>query len=916
MIMRKPEKNVIFVISLVIILVVAGLLTSSRFWEDDDYGALSENVVIGPGGFYYLKTTGGDVDAMPSGESPLSEGANKAIRKLPGWLQGDIESKFMELSAIPIQHGGYSVPSFCDIEGDGDQDMVVGVSSGELFFKLNIGTGYSSRMKGTDLLQEVNTGSHSLFLSSPALVDLDNDGDTDLVIGSGDGTLTLFRNVGSNTYPGWEEDTNEFQGIDIGMNARPYFADMNDDGKLDLTLGGIDDVTEDADIRFYWNHGTDGSPNWVRDDTMYLGLLVFGVEQYPNPALADLDNDGNLELALGGTNGQLRLFTMEVGGVPIWRELGTVFADIDVGAHATPAFTDLNGDNCSDLVVGTGNGEIYYFENRGTPEYPRYIALCSGEIYHSGTMGELAGDTLHEARKVFLGPGTINVDRTFKEDVEEDVEIYADLILECPDYCVDELGFIIAHTAVPVLRVMSGTTDINDPECSYDAGILLDHVKEHYELKGKLNYADLVEKKDYTTIRYTNGDGEKRELPRDVYYWHVVHPRCRYEAPGYTHGDFWRDYLRYDDQYGMSLLDVVKDAENTHEAVYKLTEWVVGYMDFGYESTDKTPIEIYDLHYGSCGEHSILTNALGRAVFIPTRLANNWGEDHVWNEFYDAVQNGSWHHWDITGPGIDDPERYERDWGKDISTVWSHRGDDFVYGITEKYTPTSQVTVNVVDRNGDPVDGACVVMESEYFVRTNPTYWPVPTISLWNYTDTHGQTVFDLGGNYYTIDVMSPMGNFHRGYPNMNHLDPTGMGSYYVVEGTADSITCRIDGNMPWNSRGTNIGSLDGDSSFQVCFEVEKGEVNAQSIITYPDDTNIISGNEYPVEVPGEIDFFVCDQINFDLFRQGYPYEGYQLLKNAVSGCVEIPKGDWYIVFSNDVFIGTSQFVEVKCEKV
>jgi len=498
-----------------------------------------------------------------------------------------------------------------------------------------------------------------------------------------------------------------------------------------------------------------------------------------------------------------------------------------------------------------------------------------------------------------------------REVVEDDVSAYAELILECPRKFVDELGFIIAHTATPVLRAMTGTIDLNDPECEYDEEILLEHVKEHYELNGKLNYATIVEKKDHTTIRYVTGEGTEMELPRDVYYWYVVHPRCRYEAPGYTHEDYWREYLRYDDRYNGSLVDAVKDAENVHEAVYRLTEWVAAFMDFGYESTDKTPIEIYDLHYGSCGVHSVLTNALGRAVFIPTRLANNWGEDHVWNEFYDDVENGTWHHWDITGPNIDDPESYERDWGKDISTVWSIRGDDYVYVVTEKYTPTCDLTITVVDREGRPVDGACVVMESEYFVRTNPLYWPVPTISLWNYTDNNGECRFTIGENHYTIDVMSAIGNYHRGYPDMDPLLPTG--SYHAVEGTSDHLTCMIDGLMPDDFRGDNVGGIDGDL-VKVEFTVEKGEVHAQSIITYPDDTCVIEANPYPADVEGEIDFFVCDAVNFESYRKGYDFNCYEAMNNVGEGKVSIPEGDWYLVWCNGDSIGTSEYIDVRVE--
>jgi len=896
--------------SLLALVLVAVLISSIFFgplsiFHDDDEDNVSEVVAVDAGSCYYFHTQGEDIETMPESETPLPEEAEKALKRVPGWLRDDLEKKFGELSAMPIDVTSHAAPYFYDFEDDGDMDLVLGSLGGTLSFKENMGTAFARKLKEDPrLFGAIASTSHS----SPAFLDYEGDGDTDLVLGCGDGTVGYYENTGSNKNPKWKENSHVFSSINVGRNAHPVFADMDDDGDLDLTIGAVDDSTYDADIYYYENTGSNTNPVWERNDFMYVSLLSYEIEQHPYPALSDLDDDGDVDLTLGGQNGQLRYFENQFSaGVTVWREIFSIYADIDVGEHATPSFADLNGDSCYDLVVGTWNGTLFHFENKGTPESPRFVGLSSGEIYYSGSVGEVVGGGIHEARKIFLGPGTINIDRTLQEEVEDDVETYAGLILESPGYCVDELAFIIAHTSTPVLRAMSGTIDLNDPECDYGAEILLEHVKEHYQLKGKLGYADIVEKKDYTTIRYTNGEGEEKELPRDVYYWYVIHPRCRYEAPGYTHDDFWREYLRNDDQYGMSLVDAVKDAENMHQAVYQLTDWFAEFMDFGYESTDKTPIEIYDLHYGSCGEHSVLTNALGRAVFIPTRLANNWGEDHVWNEFYDEVTNGSWHHWDTTGPSIDDPERYERG-GKDMSTVWSQRGDDYVYGITEKYTPTSRVTIKVVDRNGHPVDGACVVMESEYFVRHNPLYWPVPTISLWNYTDTDGKCVFELGENYYTIDVMSQIGNYHRGYPDMNEYSPTG--SYHVEEGRVEELTCVIDGRMPEDSRGDSSGTRDGDY-FEIDFRVRHGEVHAQSIVTYPDDTVVIEGNPYPVVVEGTIDFFVCDEENFHLYLQGYDFDCFWKMNNARNGHVKIPKGDWYIVFSNDDTLNTAKYVEV-----
>jgi len=904
------EKNtskikIIFILAVVSLLLAVALFNSGWLKKEEEEKKLEQEVEIEPGRFYYFKTEGTKLKEMPLESVPLPEEAEKALKKTPEWLRKDLRKKFEELSQVPVQPGSFSSPYLYDFDSDCKYDLAVGSEGGALFFKENVGTVFRPIFKERSVFP--NTEDHTFL--APALLDYENDGDTDLVVGCGDGTLKYYENIGTNKNPVWLQREDVFSDIDVGKNAHPVFADMDGDGDLDLTLGGLDPLTNTARIYYYENTGSKAKPVWERNNLMYLSLSAYQVEDYPYPALADLDNDGDLDLTLGGKEGGLRYFEnqFEAGGV-VWRERFSLYLDIDVGEHATPSFADLNGDLCYDLILGSRNGALFYFENKGTPESPHFVSLSSGEIYHSGTMGEVAGDTIHQARKVFLGPGTLNFDRKVKEVVMDDVLTYANLILEAPEYCVDELSFIVAHTSVPVLWAMTGTMDLKDPECEYDPDILLKHVVEHYKLKGKLRYADLIEKGDYTTIQYINGEGEKKEMPRDVYYWYVVHPRCRYEAPGYTHGDFWREYLRYDDKYGKSLFDVVKDAENIHQAVYKLTKWMSGFMDFGYNTTDKTPIEIYDIHYGSCGEYSILTNALGRAVFIPTRLANNWGEDHVWNEFYDEVSNGTWHHWDTTVPAIDDPEMYERDWGKDISTVWSIRGDDYAYGITEKYTPTCRLTITVVDRNGTPVDGACVVMESEYFVRHNPYYWPVPTISFWNYTDQDGKCTFELGENYYTIDVMSEIGNFHRGYPNLDEHNP--LGSYHAVEGRVEKITLTIDGTMPNRGEGQKETKPQG-KEFEISFKLKLGVVKAQSIITYPDDSCVIEGNPYHQKVEASLEVFVCDENNFERFLKGYDFKCVVKMNNVMEGKVVLPKGEWYLVFSNVGSLGTVKEIDV-----
>ncbi|MCK4614164.1 MAG: hypothetical protein KAU14_05105, partial [Thermoplasmata archaeon] len=231
------------------------------------------------------------------------------------------------------------------------------------------------------------------------------------------------------------------------------------------------------------------------------------------------------------------------------------------------------------------------------------------------------------------------------------------------------------------------------------------------------------------------------------------------------------------------------------------------------------------------------------------------------------------------------------------STVWSIRGDDFIYeyGVTEKYTGTAHITVIVHDRNGEPVDGACVVMESEYLMEQFD--WPSPMIAIWNYTDLEGRCEFDLGGNYYTIDVMSEIGNYYRN-------------RYHVVEGRDDTLILTIDGEMPGMPEISAL-SREGKGA-KIKLTLKDVHVIAQSILTYPDDTVVITGNGYPQSITGGMGIFVCDENNFQRFLKGYDFDCVQ--RFHVTGEVDfrVPKGEWYVILCNRYSLSTVFEAEVR----
>ncbi|HEY0810234.1 MAG TPA: FG-GAP-like repeat-containing protein, partial [Longimicrobiales bacterium] len=134
---------------------------------------------------------------------------------------------------------------------------------------------------------------------TPALVDIDADGDLDLFAGEASGEMNFVRNVGSKTAPMFKLESETFQQIDAGRRSHPAFADLDGDGDYDLITGN-----ENGGVVYYRNDGNSKEPRFVSSTAFTLPLPPMAA-----PVFVDINGDKVVELFTGSLS----------GGITFWR---------------------------------------------------------------------------------------------------------------------------------------------------------------------------------------------------------------------------------------------------------------------------------------------------------------------------------------------------------------------------------------------------------------------------------------------------------------------------------------------------------------------------------------------------------------------------------------------------------------------
>ncbi len=212
---------------------------------------------------------------------------------MSGFTTGNYSNMYINTTGLPLStpawYSADSAYSFScalgDIDNDGDLDLALatgeeynGISTPQLVFLNDNGT-----LQTTPYWQSTTT----FEALDVTWGDVDNDGDLDLAVASGNHGATLFRNIG-----GTLETTPSWNAAFTGPSNTLIFGDVNKDGWLDLIVAYNSQTGGTGQFMVYFNDGTghyQGTPGWISSTSGYGSAL----------ALYDYDHDGDLDLAAG-----------------------------------------------------------------------------------------------------------------------------------------------------------------------------------------------------------------------------------------------------------------------------------------------------------------------------------------------------------------------------------------------------------------------------------------------------------------------------------------------------------------------------------------------------------------------------------------------------------------------------------------
>lgn len=255
--------------------------------------------------------------------------------------------------------------------------------------------------------------------STLTLIDFDNDGDKDILVG-GPGIPTLWSatNGGTPSSANFVSYTLSYPSAypyNVPIFAAAYYLDVNNDNVKDLIVAtnemAMNAITDSkSSIWVYLNTGTTNAPIFnTAPITAWLQSDMIDVGNNAIPTFFDYDADGLEDIIIANEGQVAGGGSLMLGTLTLYKNVGTAtlpsyqkitdnYANVknDSLRAIAATFGDIDGDGDKDMIIGDQTGKFHYYQNLAGPGNPAYFAPVVKNAFGGIDVGSFATPLLYD----------------------------------------------------------------------------------------------------------------------------------------------------------------------------------------------------------------------------------------------------------------------------------------------------------------------------------------------------------------------------------------------------------------------------------------------------------------------------------------------------------------------------------------